>query len=79
MTVTKVGSKWGVFEGGEQVYEYKTKAAAEGWARLTERQRSDLRAIYARRQQAKATGMPMRGRVQRLYAYTQAAMDAGKV
>jgi len=76
MKVIKSGSRYEIWENGYQVYEYKTRAGADSWEHLRESDREQLRAIWAKRQAAKATGMKMRGGQQRRYAYKLATMGA---
>ena len=78
MLVKKVGSKWGVFEGGVQIAEFRNQATALLWDQLPAREQDNQCAKYSAHKEAAATGLPMRGKLQAKYAYAEAARRAGR-
>ena len=68
MTVIKNGNKYGVYENGYQIAEYRNRKSANMFEQLGAENQATARAMYAHKKALRKTGLPTRGPRQRCIA-----------
>jgi len=80
MMVKRVSRRrFGVWENGVQVAEFRSERTAHLWDRLSESEQQRQRRMFSALQEAKATGLPMRGSIQQRTAHLEASKRAGRI